>query len=167
MGNVSFLSVLIRRVTSSSVSFDRYCFEWISSSRERGKTRGFGTRRRSSSEKNSVGAISALSRAMRARRVSSSRADLRSKVSFTDLPSMRASTASRLIRRATAPSIPRSEKPISPNSSHTGSPSTKSVACTLRSSRPWRYFICGWVVFKGVNEGRNGSIVWPKSAAKL
>ena len=89
-----------------------------------GITSGLGTSLRSSSPKNSLGCSSAISRAMRSCSTSSVSAGFRSRTSFTRFSSIRASTASRLMRSATAPSMPRSENPISPNSSRTGSLST-------------------------------------------
>lgn len=52
-----------------------------------------------------------------------------------------ASTASRLIRSATGPSMPCSENPSSPNSSRTGSSSDIERRSTLRSKRPSKYLI--------------------------
>ncbi len=112
-------------------------FEWMSSSFASGMTSGLGTSFRNSSEKNSSGCISSISRRMRSRSTSSVSAGFISSWSFTLRPSMIASTASRLSRSATAPSIPRSENPISPNSSRTGSLSTKSVTRTFLSGRPF------------------------------
>ena len=132
----------------------------------KGITSAFGTSLRSNSEKNSSGPISAISRAMRSRNISSVSPGFRSTISPTPLPSIRASTASRLIRSATAPSMPRSEKPSSPNSSRTASPSMQSVARTFRSNSPFIFLIQGQDDTSGVSDGRTGSTACPVSAAK-
>ena len=131
-----------------------------------GITSSFGTSRRSRSAIGASGPSSPVSRPIRSRRVASSSAGLRSTDSSTRCPSIRASTAVRLMRSTTAPSTPRGEKDISPNSSATAVPSRRSLADMFRRCSPYRNSRSGMEVSSGTSDGRTGSMVCPRAWAR-